>query len=127
MSVRDVLSLEDKRLVETAESAIMAYLNEELHSGRIEQGYYQFAVENVIPNLIDWLADPDIDKFSPHLKDGIRDSINAGRWADITNAFVSEIKFGTGGIRGKMAFDKESILKLKEEGIGVRILKGPNT
>ena len=127
MSVRDVLSPEDKRLVESAKSAIMAYLNEELHSGRIEQGYYKFAVGNVIPNLIDWLADPDIDKFSPHLKDGIRDSINAGRWADITNAFVSEIKFGTGGIRGKMAFDKESILKLKEEGIGARILKGPNT
>ncbi len=127
MYLLDNLSNEDKSLVQEAEVAIKAYLDAELKSGQIEQGYYQFAVQNVIPNLIDWLGDPDIDKYSPQLKDGIRDAIHAKKWADITNAYVSEIKFGTGGIRGKMAFDKESILRMQKEGIGARILKGPNT
>ncbi|MBN1902526.1 hypothetical protein JW926_14465 [Candidatus Sumerlaeota bacterium] len=121
------LSMEDKNLLSIAKEKIQAYLDGELSSGRIEKGYYQFAVDNVMPNLEDWLGDEDIDRYSPQLKDGIRDAIRAGKWADITNAFVSEIKFGTGGIRGKMAFDKESILKMMEEGIGARFLKGPNT
>jgi phosphomannomutase len=37
------------------------------------------------------------------------------------------MSFGTGGIRGLMANDKESIIRLKEEGLDARILKGPNT
>lgn len=37
------------------------------------------------------------------------------------------MSFGTGGIRGFLANDKESIIKLKEEGLDARILKGPNT
>lgn len=121
------LTIEDTKLLETAEREINNYLDGELKAGRIEQGYYKFAVNNVMPNLRDWLSDPHIDKYSPQLKDGIRDALQNGRWEDATNAFVSEIKFGTGGIRGKMAFDKASILKMKEEGIGARILKGPNT
>lgn len=121
------LTSEDKQLLETTEKKIQNYLDGELASGRIESGYYQFAVDNVMPNLEDWMADPDIDRYSPQLKDGIRDAIRAEKWVDITNAFVSEIKFGTGGIRGKMAFDKESVLKMKDEGLGARFLKGPNT
>jgi len=117
----------DRGLVEKAEQGIHAYLDTELNAGRIEKGYYQFAKDNVIPNLVDWLADPKIESISLQLKDGIRDAIHAEKWEDITNAYVSEIKFGTGGIRGKMAFEKESILKMKEEGIGARFLKGPNT
>jgi len=127
MAFKNELTPEDKTLVEKAEAGIGAYLEKELKSGRIEKGYYQFAVDNVIPNLIDWLADPDIEQYDSNLKDGIRDAIKTERWTDLTNAYVSEIKFGTGGIRGKMAFKKESILKMKDEGLGARFLKGPNT
>ncbi len=127
MATEQNLSPEDGKLLEQARSGVMSHLDAELKKGKIERGYYEFAVENVLPNLISWLADSYIDKYSPSLKDGIRDAIRAEKWQDITIAFVSEIKFGTGGIRGKMAFDKESILKLKRDGIGARILKGPNT
>ena len=46
---------------------------------------------------------------------------------NIVNAFRQNIRFGTGGIRGMMAFDKRSIELLKEEGLDAPILKGPNT
>jgi phosphoglucomutase len=127
MSLKIELSLEDKALVEKTRIGTMAFLNGELKAGRIEQGYYQFAVDNVIPNLISWLSDTEIDKFSPNLREGIRDAIREELWQKITNTYVSEIKFGTGGIRGRMAFDKESILKMKKEGLGAKIFKGPGT
>ncbi|HPB29921.1 MAG TPA: hypothetical protein PLB62_00525 [Candidatus Sumerlaeota bacterium] len=127
MASKNDLTREDLALVEQAEKAIAAYLDQELKEGRIEKGYYQFAVKNVVPNLVDWLADPFFEKFSPNIKDGVRDAIREKKWTDITNAYVSEIKFGTGGIRGKMAFDKASILKMKNEGVGARFFKGPNT
>lgn len=127
MTTKSDLSEQDRELVEQTETSIHEYLERELKTGNIEKGYYQFAMDNVIPNLIDWLADPYIEQYSPNMKKGIRQAIRDEKWQDITNAYVSEIKFGTGGIRGKMAFDKESIIKMKEEGIQAPILKGPNT
>lgn len=91
------------------------------------QSYLEKARANVIPNLTAWLNDPEDARYSPHIADGIRDAIEAEDWVDLTDAFLQEITFGTAGIRGRMAFDKASILKMKEEGPGARILKGPGT
>ena len=43
------------------------------------------------------------------------------------NAFRQYLSFGTGGIRGMMAYDMDSIKRIKKEGIDAPIVKGPNT
>lgn len=107
------------------------YLKRELAEKRIDQGYYEVAKKNVIPNLKSWLQDPYSKRFSQNLEMGIRDAILQERWAEIAEAFVQNIQFGTGGIRGKMGFNRDSIQALKdlekEEGVDARILRGPNT
>ena len=55
------------------------------------------------------------------------DAVEAGRWEDLVNAYRKELSFGTGGIRGMMAFDRDSIVRMQEDGLDARILKGPNT
>jgi len=106
-----------------AQQGIQRYLA----GANLAKEYLEAANREVIGNLREWLLDPEFDRLSPNLRAGIRDAIDAGRWSDLVNAFVRKVKFGTGGIRGLMAFDMESIRKLMDEGIDARILKGPNT
>ncbi len=91
------------------------------------EDYFHKARTNVIPNMRGWLEDPYIDTFSKNIKEGIQDAIEQERWADLVDTFLREISFGTAGIRGLMALDRESILKIKNEGVDARILKGPAT
>jgi len=114
-------------LLKTAEKGIKKYLESSLKNNKIDYQLYETAKNNTIPNLQKWLDDPNIDKLSPHLKKGITEAIKKEKWDELVNAFRQNIKFGTGGIRGLMAGDKESILKLKKYGIDAPILKGPNT
>jgi phosphomannomutase len=58
---------------------------------------------------------------------GIYRAIQQRKWADVVNAFRQSVRFGTGGIRGLMAFDRKSVIRMKKEGIDAPILKGPNT
>ncbi len=119
--------LTEQEALQRAETGIKAYLESEVASGNIDQNYFQLAQDNVIPNLKNWLEDSDADRFSPNIREGIVNAIDRQRWAQLTEAYVGDIRFGTGGIRGKMAFDRESVLMMKEQGIAAPILKGPNT
>ncbi|RMF62954.1 MAG: hypothetical protein D6746_03410, partial [Bacteroidetes bacterium] len=114
-------------LLQRAEQGIMNYLNEARAAGRIDEVLYNTAVANTVPNLKAWLADPNIDRISRNLKEGIYRTIEAEKWEDLVNAYRQNLRFGTGGIRGMMAFDRESIQMMYEQGIDVPILKGPNT
>lgn len=114
-------------LLSEAERGVREYLDEQLQAGRIARNYYEQALANVIPNLRAWLLDPHIDRISPNLKRGVAEAIRQKRWDRIVNAYAREVKFGTGGIREKMGFDRDEVLRIKEEGIGAPVLKGPNT
>jgi phosphoglucomutase len=113
--------------LELAQTGISDYLKKALKNGRIDQQLYEEASKHTFPNLERWMEDKQIDVISPRLKEGVRNAIRDEQWENIVNAFRRSVRFGTGGIRGMMAFDKKSIIRLKDEGIGAPILKGPNT
>lgn len=113
--------------LELANHEISNYLETALREDRIDRQLYEEAKKHTFPNLKSWLDDSYIDSISPNLKQGLSDAIEGGQWENIVNAFRQVVRFGTGGIRGLMAFEKESIVRLKSEGIGAPILKGPNT
>lgn len=126
----------DATLLAMAREGIMSFLEREEAEFRaanpegIPQSaadYFEKARANVIPNIQAWMDDPHADSFSANIKGGIEDAIRAERWADLVDAFIQEISFGTAGIRGRMALDRESILKMKADGPSARILKGPAT
>ncbi len=121
--------------LELANVKVSEYLEGALKDDRIDQQLYKEAKKNILPNLERWLKDPYIDKNLPRLKKGICDAINKEsededeenkKWENIVNAFRQSVRFGTGGIRGLMAFDKKPIIQLKDEGINAPVLKGPN-
>ncbi|MEW6103337.1 MAG: hypothetical protein AB1630_05910 [bacterium] len=114
-------------LISEAEKGIDEYLKKSLENGKIDIGLYNSAKANILPYLTEWLKSKRIDEISPNLKTGIINAIRDKKWEDIVNAFRKKMDFGTGGIRGLMANDKASIVKLKEDGIDAEILKGPNT
>ena len=116
-----------EELISCAERGIFNYLNAALNAEAIDQQSYESAREATIPNLRDWLIDPRIDEISPRLKGGIAEAIGKEDWEGLVNAFRRKLRFGTGGIRGVMGFDRESIVRLRDEGIDAPILKGPNT
>ena len=110
-----------------AETSINAYLDRLKASGELADNYYQTAKQHVLPNLTQWLRSDDIARLSPRLRTGVIEAIEQERWEELVNAFVREVKFGTGGIRSLMAFRKEDIERLAAEGVDAPILKGPNT
>jgi phosphoglucomutase len=114
-------------MLELARQGVSAYLRDAYEAGRIDQQLYEQAREYTLPSLTRWLTDPHIHDLSPHSRGAICDAIGARKWADLVNAFRQPVRFGTGGIRGMMAFDRESIIRLKNEGLDAPILKGPNT
>ena len=120
-------ALNIEQLLETAASGVDGYLNQALDDGRIDTELYRSASDAAMPNLRSWLGNPKIDELSPNAKAGIASTIEAGQWEAIVNAFRRDLSFGTGGIRGMMAFDRASIVAMKEQGLDAPILKGPNT
>ncbi len=115
------------RDLEAAQQGIDTFLRDARAAGHIDEQADAQARRNVVPWLGEWLHDESIRKLSPQLQDGLRDAIRQQRWEDLVNAFRQPARFGTGGIRAMMAFDKHSIEELYRTGIGARILKGPNT
>ena len=114
-------------ILELARGGIREYLDKSLKSEKIDQQLFTAAEENTYANLEKWVLDPHIDKISTKLKAGIARAVENGQWEDIVNSYRQSVRFGTGGIRGMMAFDRDSILKLQNEGIDTDVLKGPNT
>ena len=89
-----------RTILEQAEAGITNYLETARASDRIDQQAYETALQNTFPNLKKWLKDPHIDALSSHLKQGISETIEQGKWEDLVNAFRQNVRFGTGGIRG---------------------------
>jgi phosphoglucomutase len=114
-------------IVKKAEQGINDYLTNALKDENIDKQSYDIAKQNTLSNISKWLSDAIIEKLSPNSKYGIIEAIEQNKWEDLVNAFRKSLSFGTGGIRGLMANNKDSIIKLKENGIDAKILKGPNT
>lgn len=114
-------------ILDLAEVGISNYLNKALKNDRIDQQLYEEAKKHTFTNLKSWLKDKEIDRISPNLKKGICRAIEKRQWENIVNAYRQSVRFGTGGIRGMMAFDRTSIKQLKRQGRDASILKGPNT
>ncbi|MEE8170121.1 MAG: hypothetical protein V3T70_06195, partial [Phycisphaerae bacterium] len=115
------------QLLSKADEGIRAYLMAEREAGRIAEDYYRKALDSVMPNLRSWMLDRHIDRVSPNFKAGVGAAIEAGRWERLVNAYARNVNFGTGGIREKMGFDRDEVARLKADGIGAAVLKGPNT
>jgi phosphoglucomutase len=118
-------------ILSLAREEISKYLEKALQDDRIDKQLYEEAENHTYSNLERWLKDTYIDRKLPRFKEGICNTITekngGGKWENVVNAFRQSVRFGTGGIRGLMAFDKDSIILLKEKGIDAPILKGPNT
>ena len=110
-----------------ARQGMEAYLRTALDKGNISPAQFEAARASALPNLREWLTSPKIDEISPNLKSGLADAVEAGQWEALVNAYRQTLRFGTGGIRGMMAFDRESVMRLQEDGLDARILKGPGT
>ncbi len=119
--------MEVEKIIGQAGEGMTGYLDQARNSGAISESQHGVAVSQALPSLEAWMRNESIDRLSPNLKPGLVDAIRASRWEDIVNAYRQPLRFGTGGIRGMMAFDRDSIEKLKEEGLDARILKGPGT
>ncbi|MBW3540778.1 MAG: hypothetical protein KY476_10945 [Planctomycetes bacterium] len=116
-----------QQLLDAAEDGINSYLNEARAESRIDEQQFGQARENTFPNLRHWMTTTRYREICPSLLEGLRRTIEAERWEELVNAYRQSCRFGTGGIRGMMAFDYESIKRLKEEGLSAPILRGPNT
>ncbi|HUG94248.1 MAG TPA: hypothetical protein VML55_25690, partial [Planctomycetaceae bacterium] len=122
MSPQDI-----QRLLETAQRGISTFLDEARRDGRIDEQQYRQAVDNTFPALQHWMTTPRYAEICPSLHEGLRRTIEAANWDQLVNAYRQSCRFGTGGIRGMMAFDRESIRRLNDEGFSAPILRGPNT
>ncbi len=109
------------------EKGVHNYLDAAFREDKIDRQSYDMAKKNTITFLQQWLTDKNFLRLSPNLHKGILGAAEAGRWEDIVNTFRKKMSFGTGGIRGFMAGDRESIVQLQQEGLDAPILKGPNT
>lgn len=118
-----------EQYLNTAKNGVNNYLYENKSDIRYE--IFESAQKNVPQKLTEWLQNSRIDKLSPNTKSGIIRAIESKRWAHIVDAFIDEIAFGTGGIRGVAAFatrgDETELEQLSNEGIAAPILRGPNT
>ena len=119
-------SLRDE-LLKFAQQGVAQFLELARSEGRIDPQSYEQAVANVIPAVSEWLSDPHIQRLSPRAPIGLAGAICEQDWEGIVNAYRQRARFGTGGIRGMMAFDRHSIERLASQGIDAPILKGPNT
>ena len=98
-----------------------------LNRARLDDQIRQKSLTDVFANLSRWMEDESIDSISPHAKQGILDAIDDKRWSDLSEAFYTDIEFGTGGIRGRAVIRDNELALLKEEGIKAPFLRGPNT
>lgn len=114
-------------LLTCASQGVAGYLEEARSAGKIDPQQFASASKAVPANLEAWVRDPLIHALSPNLRGGIARAIEAEDWEALVNAFRKRMSFGTGGIRGLMAFDRASIERLQQDGIDAPILKGPNT
>jgi hypothetical protein len=122
---------EIEALLQTAAAGIESYLS--ANAADIRPEILASARQNVFKNLTSWLRSKSLDRLSPNAKLGIALAIRNQRWERLVDAFIDDIAFGTGGIRGVAAFASRAdeseldLLATPDIGITTRILRGPNT
>ena len=98
-----------------------------LNKANLDEQIRKKSLTDVYANLSRWMENESIDAISPKAKQGILHAIDDKRWSDISEAFYTDIEFGTGGIRGRAVLREEELALLKDEGIHASFLRGPNT
>jgi len=121
------LSNKTDTALKTARKGLTEYFKRAVNAGRIAYTQAQQALAETLANIESWLREERLDTLSPNLRKTIFRYIEKDRWSELVNAFHRELHFGTAGIRGLMAFDRASIVKLQQDGLDADILKGPNT
>jgi len=114
-------------IINEARQGITIYLRHELDNGRIDRQLHEDARIKAMENIRAWLKEDKLDFFSPAARETIIDYIRNARWKELVNVFRRDVRFGTGGIRGFMALDRDSVIKLRDDGLDAAILKGTNT
>lgn len=82
--------------------------------------------QNVRPRLEAFLTDPHVRRISPAALSAIADAVDDARWEHLYEAFFSDIKFGTGGIRGRAVMSVGDLRSMASGGIDAPFLRGPN-
>jgi len=115
-------------IVRPAAIAIEQYLYEQYSAEKIAEQVYRKGMDNIIPNLAKWYTDPYMQESTIL---GIEDAVSKGYWEFIAQAYMSNIPYGTAGVRGRFAFDEyfHSVARAAAVGRGLQVpnLKGPNT
>ncbi len=106
---------------------INVYLDKKYAEGEIMEELYKDAKKKVIPRIKEWMADENIDRILPSFRKGVERAIREKRGEELTFAFLDDIAFGTGGIRGIVALTEDSLKEFAEKGVKAEILRGPNT
>jgi len=106
---------------------INSYLEQKYKNGEISKELYLAAKKNVVLNINKWITDKNIKQILPNLEQGLLTALQEKRIEHIIYAFLDDISFGTGGIRGIVAFTERELLKFAKKGINAPILRGPNT
>ena len=126
--INEIMTNRDtESIIAEAAAGIKTFLRRELDSGRLDRQLHDDAEAAVSKNLGEWLREEKLDFFSPQARETIIEYIRQARWKELVNAFRQEVRFGTGGIRGFMAADREAVIKLRDDGLDAAILKGTNT
>ena len=103
------------------EKGVNGYLDAALNDSKIDRQSYEMAKKNTMQFIELWLTDKNFQQLSPNLEKGIMSAVKGKQWEDIVNTFRKKMSFGTGGIRGFMAGDRDSIMKLKKQGLDAPI------
>jgi len=96
--------LDDLTLYFDILKGVNEYLDRNYQKGLIIEGIYNKAKTYFPINLGKWLFDRRINSFAPNFKEGLKKAASENRWDHISEAFYTDIAFGTGGIRGMAAF-----------------------
>jgi len=115
------------QLTEGQIKAIESYLKEKKSAGLISGEFYKLARENVFSHLESWQKEEIITRLVPGFAEGLRQAFQEGRIDHIIYSYLDEIAFGTGGIRGLVAFTEKELEDFARRGNKSAILRGPNT
>ena len=89
-----------------ARAGLEEYFSETSKAGRIDADQSLKARRDTLLNLESWLREERLDTLSPRLRETLISYVEQARWPDLVNAYRGELRFGTAGIRGLMAFER---------------------
>ncbi|MCM8769329.1 MAG: hypothetical protein NC911_06615, partial [Candidatus Omnitrophica bacterium] len=106
---------------------VYQYLKQQKQLGVVSESFFTLARRNVEANLHAWLESRVVADLVPGFVPGLRQAFQEGRIDQIIYAFLAEITFGTGGIRGIVAFTERELKEFARKRERASVLRGPNT